>query len=277
MNSIFWHMELVHNIKLKNMWRCSICSCELDGMHMRHHYKRCIKAIYDWSGSQDYANQRGAIEVAQVLQDEGDSQSHQARSAPESSIDSNGPIRPASLANPLPANDSVKTGSTEVTGLIEINETDIHLEANKGINQNEGSTESDSLSRASAFFNLLAIAFKGCKSKADLNEVLKRCVEDWLAKSSRALDSTLEGPRPRPQLAAPSDSARNRRNQSQQLQRLKKNEKARSHESSRVQRLFNIYPKRAVMKVLGERPLQYTGSMEHATYRISLRRTYEAP
>ena len=269
MNSIFWHMELVHNIKLKNMWRCSICSCELDGMHMRHHYKRCIKAIYDWSGSQDYANQRGAIEVAQVLQDEGDSQSHQARSAPESSIDSNGPIRPASLANPLPANDSVTTGSTEVTGLIEINETDIHLEANKGINQNEGSTESDSLSRASAFFNLLAIAFKGCKSKADLDEVLKRCVEDWLAKSSRALDSTLEGPRPRPQLTTPSDSARNRRNQSRQLQRLKRKEKARSHEASRVQRLFNICPKRAVRKVLGERPLQYTGSMEHATSYLS--------
>ena len=64
MNSIFRHLELVHSIKLKKMWRCSICSCELDSMHLRHHYKRCMKEINDRSGSQDYSNQRGAIEEA---------------------------------------------------------------------------------------------------------------------------------------------------------------------------------------------------------------------
>ena len=271
MNAIFRHLEIAHSIKLKKMWRCSICSCEMDGMHMRHHYKKCLKALNDRSGPPESTSQRGTLAVDNDMQDEGDSQSQLAYPAPDCSITSDGPIRAPATANPPPVNDSVMTLSTEVTGQF-TPETDRTLVATRGTSENEGSSLDDSRPQAQAsvaFFNLWAIAFKGCKTKADLNGVLERCVEDWLAKSSRTLDSSLEGPRPRPQLATTAASARSKRNQSRQLQRQKKKEKARSQEASRVQRLFNIYPKRAVRKVLGERPLQYTGSTEQATSYLS--------
>ena len=269
MNSIFRHLEIAHSIKLKKMWRCSICSCEMDGMHMRHHYKRCLKALNDRSGPPESTSQRGTLVVAHDMQDEGDSQSQLAYPAPDCSTTSDGPIRAPATTNLPPVNYSVMTLSTEVTGQ-STPEPDRTLVATRGTSENEGSSLDDSRPRASvAFFNLWAIAFKGCKTKADLNGVLERCVEDWLAKSSRTLDSSLEGPRPRPQLATTAASARSKRNQSRQLQRQKKKEKAGSQEASRVQRLFNIYPKRAVRKVLGERPLQYTGSTEQATLYLS--------
>ena len=107
-------------------------------------------------------------------------------------------------------------------------------------------------------------SFFGCQKPSDPTT---KGLND--AKTSIAIYFPLVSGKWSQQLATTAASARSKRSQSRQLQQQEKKEKVRSQETSRVQRLFNIYPKRAVRKVLGERPLQYTGSTEQATSYLS--------
>ena len=62
-----------------------------------------------------------------------------------------------------------------------------------------------------------------------------------------------------------------RRIQSRQMQRAKQRRK-RPDEAKRIQRMFYLYPKKAVRQVLGEKSPPYTGSFEAAS--DFLKKTY---
>jgi len=72
-----------------------------------------------------------------------------------------------------------------------------------------------------------------------------------------------------------SHSSHRRGNQSRQQQRIKLKRKSRSHEASKLQRLYKIYSKRAVRRVLGETLPPYPGSIIDAT--SFLTKTYSRP
>ena len=101
------------------------------------------------------------------------------------------------------------------------------------------------------FFQLWAPAFECCLSSSDLNLVLSRCVSD------------------------PSRQPNHRRTQSRQQQGVKQKRKSRADEASKIQRMFKIYPRRAVRQILGEKSLPYSGSREAAS--DFLRSTYDRP
>ena len=122
-------------------------------------------------------------------------------------------------------------------------------------------------SKAKDFFSLWSAAFLGSKESADLNSVLKKCVEDWLGKASRPGDQDLLPNRPtltnRPtELNRPPTERRS--NQTRQIQRHKLKSKPRFTEATRLRKFFTVYPRRAVRKILGERSLSYTGTAEEA-------------
>ena len=65
------------------------------------------------------------------------------------------------------------------------------------------------------------------------------------------------------------------RTQSRQQQRVRRERKFNANEASRIQKMFKIYPRRAVRRVLGETSSPYTGDAEAAA--SYLRHTYEQP
>ena len=122
---------------------------------------------------------------------------------------------------------------------------------------------------ANTFFGLWSQAFSSCQTSADLNDVLGRCSNDWLAKAYRSHPPIEERPPRRDPPRSP------KRVQARQLQRLRQKRKSTSDEASRIQKLFKVYPKRAVRQVLGERSLPYTGDVKSAE--AYLRETYCRP
>ncbi|MFO0089746.1 MAG: RNA-directed DNA polymerase, partial [bacterium] len=119
-----------------------------------------------------------------------------------------------------------------------------------------------------SFFQLWAPSFTACETLVDLSNVLDRCCKDWLSKA-RALDKNEE---PTKGKKTQERSKNPRRTQSRQMQRARK-KRSRQEEAKRIQRLFYIYPKRAVREVLGERSPPYTGTFESAEE--FLKSTYE--
>ena len=125
--------------------------------------------------------------------------------------------------------------------------------------------------RPGHFFHLWGNLFRGCNNMEDLNGVLGRCTTDWLTRASTT-EKPLQEQRPRPE--NPPERPR-RRNQSRQLQRIRQRKRSNPEEASRLQKLFNIYPRRAVRQVLGEKSSPYTGTTELADQ--YLQRTYARP
>ena len=125
--------------------------------------------------------------------------------------------------------------------------------------------------RPGHFFHLWENLFRGCNNMEDLNDVLGRCTTDWLTRASTT-EKPLQEQRPRPENPPERPS---RRNQSRQLQRIRQRKRSNHEEASRLQKLFNIYPRRAVRQVLGEKSSPYTGTTELADQ--YLQRTYARP
>ena len=99
--------------------------------------------------------------------------------------------------------------------------------------------------RPGHFFHLWGNLFRGCNNMEDLNDVLGRCTTDWLTRASTT-EKPLQEQRPRPE--NPPERPR-RRNQSRQLQRIRQRKRSNHEEASCIQKLFNIYPRRAVRQV----------------------------
>ena len=117
--------------------------------------------------------------------------------------------------------------------------------------------------------NLWAYAFLACQTLGDLNDVMGRCARDWLAKAYRSQPPLEERHPRRDPLKSP------KRTQARQLQRTRQSRKNKSDEASWIQKLFKVYPRRAVRHVLGEKTAPYTGDVKSAE--AFLRSTYCRP
>ncbi|KAI9550364.1 hypothetical protein GHT06_002328 [Daphnia sinensis] len=87
---------------------------------------------------------------------------------------------------------------------------------------------------------------------------------DWLPKSQILQDPSPEQPRGNPD--------QRKRNQNRQMQRARRQIKKKAYEARKIQRLFNIYPRRAVREVLEDRSPSYDGTVQAAEE--YLKRTY---
>ena len=179
-------------------------------------------------------------------------------------------------AEPSPLEQPIFSESTSSTSTEEIAQQETPT---PDVSQRSNSAEEDELvppsehpsRRPGHFFHLWGNLFSGCKNMEELNDVLGRCTIDWLARASTT-EQPLQEHRPRPE--TPPLRPR-RRNQSRQLQRIRQRKRSSPEEASRIQRLFNVYPRRAVRQVLGEKSSPYTGSTEAANQ--YLHRTYVRP
>ena len=131
--------------------------------------------------------------------------------------------------------------------------------------------DEDHLTQAGEFFRLWAPVFEACQSAIDFNTIMRNCTADWLLKTSTICE---EGEIPQMARAGPSRISK-ARTQSRQQQRVRQRRKFNANEASRIQKLFRLYPRKAVRRVLGETSPRYSGSVEAAA--SYLRDTYHRP
>ncbi|KAI9550369.1 hypothetical protein GHT06_000609 [Daphnia sinensis] len=134
-------------------------------------------------------------------------------------------------------------------------------QSNRGRHRNSSEEQSQ---REDDFVSLWAPAFLSCETLNDLNDVLERCIADWLPKAQILQDPSPEQPRGNPD--------QRKRNQNRQMQRARRQIKKKAYEARKIQRLFNIYPRRAVREVLEDRSPSYDGTVQAAEE--YLKRTY---
>lgn len=106
-----------------------------------------------------------------------------------------------------------------------------------------------------------AESFSHCSSLSQLEELLGRCTEEWI----EAVGVTDVGESEEPARAPTSNRpVPARRVQSRQQQRARRRRKNDARAASRLQRLFNVYPRRAVREALGESSLPFDGDQQQA-------------
>ncbi|KAK4012288.1 hypothetical protein OUZ56_021389 [Daphnia magna] len=131
----------------------------------------------------------------------------------------------------------------------------------RGCSQDSSEEQSQ---RGGDFACLWACFSELCETLLDLEGVLERCTADWLLKAQILEDPSPEKPRGNPN--------GRKRNQNRQMQKARRQIKLKAYEARKIQRLFNIYPRRAVREVLGDRSPSYDGTVEAAEE--YLERTY---
>ena len=128
---------------------------------------------------------------------------------------------------------------------------------------------------AGDFFRLWAGIFEACQSAEHFNTIVENCTADWLRRSINPSEEE-EGIPPSARAGRGPDHRSSRaRTQSRQQQRVRRERKFNANEASRIQKLFKIYPRKAVRRVLGESSPPYTGDAEAAAE--YLRHTYQPP
>jgi len=310
MQSMFRHLEVSHGIGgLEKCWKCSVCEFQSDGHKLNAHFKkehpenRLMQSL-NVSNQTATPNPPEINEQFSVSDDSLiEAESQQLGTATSPISERNEPQMERSLSPPPPqvlgtdtigAEVSVNEGGNETTSSDSIislpNQEDGWLyvlpqQKNPSLALSSSDPPSprqnisfpeDLLIQENQLFDeacrtfpqLWAPCFRGCESLDDLSDVLNRCCVDWLrrATSVESSDDSLES-RPTTDRVK-----KNRRNQSRQMQRARQR-RNRKDEAKRIQRMFYLYPKRAVRQVLGEKSPPYTGSFEAAS--DFLRNTYE--
>lgn len=286
MASIHRHLEVTHQINFIKSWECDECGLKGDGITLKGHYQRNHKTDLSIAS---------ASEASNLTVGHGDTG---GASPLVTDVLINSPINhqletqdilltPTQITvprrNPLiePTNDSnwlhqISTSPEPVPEIINEQEP-MHTETAQV--QSPFSQNREEVSqRGQKFPDLWEPFFLNCQTLDDLDSVLERCVSDWVLKSQPHIEPSPETRPPRENRGTPKN-----RNQSRQMQKARRSSKA--DDARKIQRLFNIYPRRAVRQVLGERSLPYTGTREaaaeflHATYeqtRASLQQCQEA-
>ena len=128
---------------------------------------------------------------------------------------------------------------------------------------------------AGEFFRLWARIFEECQSAEHFNQILTNCTADWVLRSTNPREEEEGIPQMVRAGRGPDHRSPRARTQSRQQQRVRRERKFNANEASRIQKMFKIYPRRAVRRVLGETSSPYTGDAEAAA--SYLRHTYEQP
>ena len=231
--SIIRHLHVKHKQTLKRVWKCSKCGVVLGGYKMRNH--PCSGDTGEGSSQTNAAvapvstpvqNRLAALRRLSISVTP--SISIQPSTPRRQSLDSTrSEMRSIASSAPRPPTQSASQPTTTPTRNISF--------ACKWI---EG--------------------FRLCTTIMQLEETLERCSAEWVNKD----DSASEGDANRPERT---ERTNTRRTQSRQQQRIRKRKKANSKAASRIQKLFNQYPRRAVREVFGEDSPPFNGETDNAT------------
>ena len=121
-------------------------------------------------------------------------------------------------------------------------------------------------SPASAFFATWAPRFEACQTLHELEGALGDCALQWRANGPTQYRAGSE-PSPTDDITRPTHKPRC---QNRQQQKARKRKRLDKKQASRLQTLFNTYPRRAVKEVLGEKSQEYKGSLEDAKTYLKL-------
>ena len=102
--------------------------------------------------------------------------------------------------------------------------------------------------------------FNSVNSLNQLNTILQACVIDWFKETLNDGESTPVPHHP----AGDRPPTRRKRNQTRQQQKVRHAGRANAKKKSHIQRLYSLYPRRAVRKLLDEKGVNYSGDKESA-------------
>ena len=296
MNAMHRHLDMDHGMLLEKFWRCTICDLEEGGHKMHHHYKKCRSSLppppRDASPEQT-ASLGPSPSTASAIPSPLSSPRLPPLSIEESVCVS--AAETSLVPSPVPigvhlaeAEAEVAPNSSLVTAVVSHEQEEVvstplvspTFPPQRQQNMDQGITFSHPVSSETSpsvylsqgegsqdFLNLWIRAFKDCRLVEDLDSTLHRCCADWLEKASARVKEHLETASSR----IPS-GGRRCRNQSRQQQKVRRLVRFDSDRASRIQKLFSVYPRRAVRQVLGEQSPRYSGTVEDAGR--FLQRTY---
>ncbi|XP_045029421.1 uncharacterized protein LOC123472237 [Daphnia magna] len=110
------------------------------------------------------------------------------------------------------------------------------------------------------FRGLWASRIELCTSLQGLDSLLRECTVEWLRLSTKPED-TISAPR---RQTTPTERTRSHRNQNRQQQKIRRSGRKAAEEKGKLQRLYSLYPRRAVRKILEEESIGYTGTKDLA-------------
>jgi len=131
----------------------------------------------------------------------------------------------------------------------------------------------DAVCPLEAFRSVWGARIEACNTVQCLDSTLTKCSAEWLKLSATPEDSTSSQKRPPPPKKPP--DAHRKRSQNRQQQRIRRSKQTQNDQKSKIQRLFSLYPRRAVRKILEEESTGYSGTKETAT--AFLKETYCQP
>ncbi|KZS06532.1 Uncharacterized protein APZ42_029986 [Daphnia magna] len=277
MGSIHRHLETAHTLRLVKYWEWGECGFAGDGPTLKGHYQRLHynhnpspSIRFAWISSMDAYNRDSSaavisLEEVAATEDERDELFVVEIRAIEESPGY--VLSPANFtASPIldlkrEFASSFNTQSFNPAPNPESLTFVPSQQSNRGRSYNSSEEQSQ---RDDDFFSLWVPAFLSCETLHDLNDVLERCTADWLPKAQILQDPSPEQPQ--------GNSDERKRNQNRQMQKARRQIKQNAYEARKIQRLFNIYPRRAVREVLEDRFPSYDGTVQAAEE--YLKRTY---
>ncbi|EFX69718.1 hypothetical protein DAPPUDRAFT_113337 [Daphnia pulex] len=131
----------------------------------------------------------------------------------------------------------------------------------------------DAVCPREAFRSVWGARIEACNTVQCLDSTLTKCSAEWLKLSATPEDLTSSQKRPPPPKKPP--DAHRKRSQNRQQQRIRRSQQTQNDKKSKIQRLFSLYPRRAVRKILEEESTGYSGTKETAT--AFLKKTYCQP
>lgn len=274
--SIEHHIAREHGLSTKRKWKCRECGITLEGHAMREHYK-----VHTRQSSHQ-------LEVLPAV----------ATQSPQLATPFPSPNPPQSPipSSPLTRNLVVSSSSTPSFQPPQINVNDEPFPhspplasdlsfalsptpcetIDSSLNSSQNISFSSPLSSPSQLVNSVTtdsvagieVEFRGqwapritsCNTLEDLDCLLIKCTAEWLRLSAKPEDLTPTQKRK----SVPVERIGNHRNQNRQQQRIRRSGKREAEQKSKLQRLFSLYPRRAVRKILDEKSIGYSGSKESA-------------
>jgi len=128
---------------------------------------------------------------------------------------------------------------------------------------------------AGEFFCLWAGIFEECQSAEHFNLIMTNRTAKWVLRSTNLREEEEGIPQTVRAGRGPDYRPPGARTQSRQQQRVRHEREFNANEASRIQKMFKIYPRRAVRRVLEKTSSPYIGDAEAAAN--YLRHTYEQP
>lgn len=239
--SIIRHLYLAHKLRLTREWKCSTCGVVKAGYEMRKHKCQPAPAVPRASLSpRPNTNRQDILRRLSISTTPSVSiRPSLSVAATQQLTSSASPLLPsASIRSSFLASTQPPAGSQAATG---------------------------------SFVQLWSQKFRYSNTICQLEETLEICSVDWMRNNSSTSSDSGNGRRNN----NGTERSTGKRTQARQQQRIRKKRKNNPKAASRIQKLFNQYPRRAVREVLGEDSPSFNGEVEEAT--IYLKNTYEIP